>query len=114
MCLTATEGVFCSWSPDGARLASASLDKTVRVWNVADTYCAATLKLCYRARGVHSPDGTCLASTSNINGEVFLWGAFPECERARDPVAVHAATAEAARGAGRGGTKHQGTCTRRA
>ncbi|HET9253889.1 MAG TPA: hypothetical protein VFO16_01645, partial [Pseudonocardiaceae bacterium] len=56
-----------AWSPDGTRLASASTDDTVRVWNPATGQELATLT--GHATGVDalawSPDGTRLASASN-------------------------------------------------
>jgi WD40 repeat protein len=33
----------CSWSPDGTKVVSGSLDKTVRVWDVSRGECIATL-----------------------------------------------------------------------
>jgi WD40 repeat protein len=33
----------CSWSPDGTKVVSCSLDKTVRVWDVSRGECIATL-----------------------------------------------------------------------
>jgi WD40 repeat protein len=63
-----------AWSPDGTRLASASDDKTVRLWDPATGDQLSTLT--GHARGVDgvvwSPDGTRLASVSQ-DGTVRLW-----------------------------------------
>jgi len=65
-----------SWSPDGSRLVSGSLDKTVRFWSVAD-------RRCVRVRNDHedmvftvaySPDGSMVASGSRDH-TVRLWDA---------------------------------------
>jgi WD40 repeat protein len=54
------------WCPDGTRLASGSLDRTVRVWDVATGASVATLE--GHTQAVPSvgwcPDGTRLASGS--------------------------------------------------
>lgn len=63
-----------AWTTEGRRLASASGDKTVRIWNVAKRECVRVLAghtgevtaVCW------SPDGTALASGSN-DGSVQIW-----------------------------------------
>ena len=63
-----------SFSPDGTRLASASMDGTVKVWDAATGQ--ETLTLQGHAKGVRSvcfsPDGTRLASAS-MDGTVKVW-----------------------------------------
>ncbi|NER98348.1 MAG: peptidase C14 [Symploca sp. SIO1B1] len=65
-----------AYSPDGATLASASSDKTVKLWNVQDGSLLTTL--IGHSDGVwaiaYSPDGATLASASSDN-TVKLWNA---------------------------------------
>ncbi len=70
-----SRGIFgLSWSPDGARLATASADRTIRLWDVNSTQAIATLtghtgKV--RAVAWH-PSEAKLASAGD-QGEVFVW-----------------------------------------
>ena len=71
------------FSPDGAKILSASYDETVRVWNAATGECALTLKghsdQVYSA--CFSPDGARIVSASS-DGTVRVWSAATgECER---------------------------------
>ena len=65
-----------SWSPDGRRLASASSDKTLKVWDVETRKVLVTL--CGHAAAVRSiawhPDGEQLA-TAGEDGTVKIWDA---------------------------------------
>ncbi len=63
-----------AWSPDGSKIASASVDKTAQVWNASDGAWVSTFS--YQDKEVWavawSPDGTRLVSGSH-DGTVQIW-----------------------------------------
>ena len=65
-----------SWSPDSRRIASASIDGTVQVWNALDGSHAFTYRGHIKAVNAveWSPDGTRIASASD-DGTVQVWDA---------------------------------------
>ncbi|KAJ5538249.1 hypothetical protein N7494_007728 [Penicillium frequentans] len=78
-CIHTLEGhshwtILITWSPDGSQLASASVDKTIRIWDPASGQCASILE------GhsdpvtslIWSPDGSRLASASN-DKTIRIW-----------------------------------------
>jgi len=72
-----------AFSPDGTRIATGSLAKTVTIWNVSTGQEALTLR--GHAEGVtavaFSRDGNLLASAC-LDGSVHIWDATPLAERA--------------------------------
>ena len=69
-----TERIECiEFSPDGRRLASVSVDRTLRVWDATTGECVRTLAL--KLGGLHwvsfAPDGLTLAFSS-LNGDIGL------------------------------------------
>ncbi|KAJ5098527.1 hypothetical protein N7532_005528 [Penicillium argentinense] len=80
LCLQTLEGHshwvdLITWSSDGSRLASASKDKTVRIWDPATGQCASTLEGHNSSVTsiAWSPDGSRLASASE-DKTVRIWG----------------------------------------
>ena len=70
-----TDGIISiNWSPDGTRIASASWDGTVRIWDVHSSTCLHTLidHTDWFRSATWSPDGKHLASASR-NGTVRIW-----------------------------------------
>ena len=65
-----------AFSPDSARLTSASNDKTVRIWNAASGQCLQTLEAhsSYVSSVAFSPDSARLASASG-DKTVRIWDA---------------------------------------
>jgi WD40 repeat protein len=61
-----------SWAPDGRRLATASVDDTVRIWGAAQGRSERVIKNTFALAVAWSPDGRYLASGSG-QGRVKLW-----------------------------------------
>jgi WD40 repeat protein len=70
-----------AFSPDGKRLASASVDRTVKVWDAATGQESLTLKghTDYVMSVAFSPDGQRLASTS-FDKTVKVWDVTPRAK----------------------------------
>ncbi len=64
-----------AWSPDGANLASASTDGTVRVWQIASATCLQTVPVPDKGAlsVAYSPDGAMLAVGPRSGAKPFLW-----------------------------------------
>jgi WD40 repeat protein len=72
-----------AFSPDGSRLASASIDRTVKVWETATGQELLSLKVTGPVEGVSwSPDGQRLAGAS-ADGTVKVWEATPPTPEVR-------------------------------
>lgn len=77
-----------AWSPDGARLVSASLDQTVRLWDLATGQSEVFMKLPEFAdpRLAWSPDGTLLA-ISSARAPIVFWNVGTRRRRPADDTA---------------------------
>lgn len=65
---------YVSWSPDGSKIATASCDKTIKIWEANSGTVKSTLKghtQCVRSVE-WSPDGTRLASSAD-DGTIKIW-----------------------------------------
>ncbi len=75
-----------AFSPDGRRIASASLDRTVKLWETETGQEVFTLR--GHSGGVisvaFSPDGHHLA-TGSIDKTVLVWDTMPRLDRLNDP-----------------------------
>lgn len=65
--------VSVAWSPDNVQLASASLDGTVRVWNVTTERTLLRLTDDYYYQPVWSADGDSLWTTNISDDTIYLW-----------------------------------------
>ena len=61
------------WSPDGIQVATASLDGTVRMWNVKKEGALLTFADDYYSRPLWTPDGNAVWVTSYNNDSMHLW-----------------------------------------
>lgn len=67
--------VWCvDWSPDGSRVASASNDGTIRIWDLLTGKQASIIESASWRSIDWSPDGELIA-TSSFDGSIFIWDA---------------------------------------